>query len=197
MDLVKRVEELLKMPQELCNMCGLCCKIATFKGGMSIEEIKEIANDFSNPSQADGAKDFLTIFQPISQEKARQISETFVESLQERFPERADKIGFFECRFMKDGKLCMIHEDRPMLCRMYPIPHERTVYHASCGFKERGIQNWEEIKKIIITLQQQSQALEDEKRQIAEDTEKALADSNKLLEESDKLLEQDKNSTPE
>jgi Fe-S-cluster containining protein len=198
MDFAKKVEELLKMPQELCNMCGLCCKIATFKGGMSYEEIKEIASDYSNPSQADGARDFLTIFEPITQEQARNTAPDFFNIARSRFPEdRRDKVGFFKCRFIKDGSLCQIHEDRPLLCRMYPIPHERTVYHKNCGFKERGEQNWQEIKTIIESLQQQSQELEEKRQAINIDTENAIKESDKLIAESEKLIsEKQQNNNP-
>ena len=147
MDYAQKVEQLLKMPQKLCKMCGLCCKVASFKAGMSYEEIKEIAKDSSNPSQADGARDFLTIFRPISREEAIRLSPGFVETVLERFKDRKDKVCFFSCRFIKDGTLCLIHEDRPILCRMYPIPHERTVYHPKCGFKEQSQKNWEEIQR--------------------------------------------------
>lgn len=164
-DYAKLVEELLKMPQELCKMCGLCCKVASYKGGMSFEEIQEIANDFSNPTQADGAKDFLTIFAPISDEEAMALSPEFVESVYERFPESQNKECFFKCRFMNEARtMCAIHEDRPMLCRMYPIPHERTFYHGQCGFKQQGRENWQKIIAIMLELQAKSQRLEDERK---------------------------------
>ena len=164
MDYAKRVEELLRMPQELCIMCGLCCKVATFKGGLAINEIRELANDYTNPSQAEGAKDFLTLFRPISPEEAEVTSPEFVGTVTARFedPERKKKVGFFRCVFVGDHNLCLIHEDRPMLCRMYPIPHERTIYHSICGFKETGEKNWQEIKKIIDILEEKSQNLQTE-----------------------------------
>ena len=188
MNYADRVNELLKMPQELCNMCGLCCKLASFKGGMSVEEIREIAKDFSEPSQADGAKDFLTIFEPITLEEARSVSSSFVDDILELFKDKEKTPAFFKCRFLKDGKLCAIHEDRPILCRMYPIPHERTVYHKSCGFREQGIKNWNEIKQIIIALQEKQKALDEERRQMELETQQHLEQANKLLAESNKDL---------
>lgn len=164
MNYAEKVQELLKMPQELCNMCGLCCKLASFKGGMSVNEIKKIAQDYSEPTQADGAKDFLTIFEHIPTEEAANISNTFVEDVCKRFEDKQEQASFFKCRFIAPDGRCAIHEDRPLLCRMYPIPHERTVYHKDCGFKERGEQNWQEIKNIILELQAKSQQLEQEKK---------------------------------
>lgn len=183
MDYEKRVNDLLKMPQELCNMCGLCCKLASFKGGMSLKEIKEIANDFSEPTQADGAKDFLTIFEPIPLEEAKALSPGFVEDVLVRFEHKSEQSSFFKCRFLGENK-CLIHEDRPVLCRMYPIPHERTVYHPQCGFKERGIANWAEIKSIIIELQEKSRILEEERLQVERETQEQLAQAQKLLDET-------------
>lgn len=167
MDYVKRVEELLKMPQELCNMCGLCCKVAIYKGGMSVKEIFEIMKDTTQPTQADGAKDFLTIFEPMSKNEAHSYSPDFVDIVSSRFPEKKDILSYFKCRFLdyKSNK-CLIHEDRPMLCRMYPIPHERTVYHKDCGFKDTGEKNWQEIVKLIDELQNISKQIEEQKSNI-------------------------------
>jgi Fe-S-cluster containining protein len=184
MNYVQRVEELQKLPQELCKTCGLCCKIATFKWGLTFEEVKALANNkfdvynlgsiffgltpeevkglsekIAEPSQVDGAKDFLTIFEPITYDEARETSPEFFEITTTRSKGIKAEIGFFKCRFIGDGNLCLIHEDRPLLCRMYPIPHARTFYHASCGFKEQGQKNWQEIEKIILILQAKSREI--------------------------------------
>jgi hypothetical protein len=58
-DIVKRVQELLKLPQELCNTCGKCCRIATFKGGLTYEQTLELSKSLPQREdeaiQADGA----------------------------------------------------------------------------------------------------------------------------------------------
>ena len=190
MDYEKKVNELLKMPQELCNMCGLCCKLASFKGGMSLKEIKEIANDYSDPTQADGAKDFLTIFEPIPLEEAKALSAGFVEDVLKRFEGKEEQASFFKCRFLGES-MCLIHEDRPVLCRMYPIPHERTVYHPGCGFKERGEKNWAEIKKIIIELQEKSRILEEERLKVEQETQDKLAEVQQILDETNEKFLKD------
>lgn len=152
-DAVKRVQELLKLPQHLCNMCGKCCQIATFKGGLSYEEVLELANSATaEPSQIDGARDFLSIFTPYnSLEEAKKVAPEFVRDVLERFGETANP-GFFYCKYLMNN-MCQIHEDRPLLCRMYPIPHARTFYNPECGFKEQGLKNWEEIENIIKELE--------------------------------------------
>jgi Fe-S-cluster containining protein len=152
-DSVKRVKELLKLPQHLCKMCGTCCRIAIFKGGLPYEKVVDLANSNTDePSQIEGAKDFLSIFVPYaSVEDAKKVAPEFVDEVINKFGEEV-KSGFFYCKFLKDNK-CQIHEDRPLLCRMYPIPHARTLYNPGCGFKEQGIKNWEEIENIIKELE--------------------------------------------
>jgi Fe-S-cluster containining protein len=153
-DNVKRVKELLKLPQHLCNMCGKCCKIASFKGGLSYEEIKQLAeNKAAPPNQSEGARDFLSIFVPYeSFDEARKVSSDFVDVFCEKFSKKSN-FSLFYCKYLTDNK-CSIHEDRPLLCRMYPIPHEKTLYDPECGFKEQGQRNWEEIEKIIKSLEE-------------------------------------------
>ncbi len=157
-DILERVNNLFKLPQHLCHMCGNCCKIATFKGGLSYEEVKELASSKdAEESQVLGARDFLTIFQPYeAAEDAKKVAPEFVEMIYETFG-KDSKVGFFHCKFL--GQLgekfgCRIHEDRPQLCRMYPIPHERTFYFPGCGFEKQGRKNWQEIKNIMDSLEE-------------------------------------------
>lgn len=159
-EIVKRVQELLKLPQHLCNMCGKCCKIATFKGGLSYEEIlKLIENPEEDASQIDGAKDFLSIFIPYeSLEKAKEVGAGLVEKVLERFG-KDSQVSFFYCKYVGKNNACLIHEDRPLLCRMYPIPHERTFYNPECGFEDQGKKNWQEIENILINLKSQRENL--------------------------------------
>ncbi len=157
-NILERVNNLLKLPQHLCNMCGNCCRMATFKGGLSYEEVLELANSKeAEESQVIGARDFLAIFEPYeSTEDAKKIGPEFVESVYETFG-KDSKVSFFHCKFLGqigDKYGCLIHEDRPQLCRMYPIPHERTFYFPGCGFEKQGRKNWEEIKNILQSLEE-------------------------------------------
>lgn len=160
-DIVKKVQELLKLPQELCNMCGKCCKIANFKGGLSYEEVVKLAESTSeDPSQIEGAKDFLAIFTPYeSIEEAKKINAKFVERVLKVFGQNS-RVSFFHCKYLAKDNSCLIHEDRPLLCRMYPIPHKRTLYNFECGFEEQGIKNWQEIENILADLNRQKDALD-------------------------------------
>jgi len=154
-DIVKRVEELMKLPQHLCNTCGKCCRMATFKGGLTYEQVKKLAESMDeDPVQVEGARDFLSIFVPYnSTEEARKVEPEFVDETLKRLGKKDDEMSFFYCRYIGDNNLCMIHEDRPALCRMYPFPHEKTLYFKGCGFKEQGEKNWAEIKKILEDLE--------------------------------------------
>jgi len=163
-DIVKRVEELLKLPQELCKTCGKCCRIATFKEGLTYEEVLALSQ--KNPEnddeaiQIDGAKDFLTIFKPYkSIEKAKEYTPEFVKEALKRTNRKENEITFFYCRYIDENNLCKIHEDRPHLCRMYPIPHYRTLFNPRCGFEEQAKKNWEEIEQILKQLDELSKPI--------------------------------------
>ena len=131
-EFAKIVEELLKLPQELCKTCGKCCRIATFKGGFDYEQVLELSQKRPDSEeeavQVDGAKDFLTIFVPYeSTAKAREFAPQFVDETLAHFGKKDEDMTFFTCKYLGGDNLCMIHEDRPHLCRMYPIPHEKTL----------------------------------------------------------------------
>lgn len=155
-DYIKQVEELMKLPQSLCKMCGKCCRIATYKDGLSYEEILLLTNNENEePSQRTGAIDFLSIFVPYeSLDDARNAAPEFVESVLDYFGDTANPT-FFHCKYITDDNKCSIHETRPNLCKAYPIPHYRTFYNPGCGYEKMGKENWEKILEIIKHLQEQ------------------------------------------
>lgn len=153
--LASQVEQLLKMPQHLCKQRGICCKVATFKGSLSWEEIQTLAQQ----PEAEGheaARDFASVFLPYpSQEAVREIASEFVDRVRHmagRKGQDPDQISFFHCKYvLKDGR-CGVHEDRPVGCRVYPFPHKNTIYHPGCGFEQTGQQSWAQIETILDTL---------------------------------------------
>jgi len=160
-EILKRVEELLKLPQELCNSCGKCCKMATFKGGLTYDEVlalsKKHPTDEIDAIQVDGAKDFLTVFKPFpTMDDARKMSDEFVDGTLAQFGKKENELTFFTCRYVSEEGRCIIHEDRPHFCRMYPTPHEKTFFNSTCGFKDRALANWAEIKEILEQLEELS-----------------------------------------
>ncbi len=151
---VKKIQELLKLPQKLCNMCGKCCQIATFKSGLSYEQILElIENPESEPLQVEGAKDFLAIFMPCySHETVKEIEPDFYERVMKQVGK--PEMSFFRCKYIGENGGCLIHEDRPTLCRIYPVPHERTMFFPGCGFEKQSIENWNKIQEIVTELKE-------------------------------------------
>lgn len=147
--LLEIVQELLKLPQSLCNTCGKCCRIAVYKGCLSYEEVKKIAADEDgDPFVVQSTKDFLSIFEPYeSPDEARKMNSEFVDGIYKRFG-KDSKVTFFHCRYINDENKCIIHENRPELCRAYPIVSERTIFFNGCGYEEKTKANLKEIMLI-------------------------------------------------
>ena len=152
-DLIQQIKELFRMPQSLCRQCGQCCHLGVFKGGLTYEQILELIENPETPfSQTQGAKAFLSVFQPVSYERAKEINGDFIDYILEAKNKTSDEMTFFSCQFVTDDHLCLIHEDRPELCRMHPIPHPDSHYFQNCGFYEQGQENYKKIKEITDQL---------------------------------------------
>ncbi len=153
--LAKEVESLLKMPQHLCKQRGICCKVATFKGSLSYEDILAMAAD-PNVEGSEQARDFASIFEPYdSQAQVREIASEFVDRVREvalKKGQEPDSVSFFKCKYVLEDGRCGVHEDRPVGCRVYPFPHKNTIYHPGCGFEQQGKQNWARIENILNQL---------------------------------------------
>ena len=145
----------MKLPQHLCKQRGICCRVATFKGSLSLAEIQALANDPTAEGH-EAARDFASLFEPYaSQADVRMIASEFVDrvrSVVESRGQNADEIAFFRCKFVLADGRCGIHEDRPLGCRMYPFPHKNTIYHPGCGFEKQGAENWNKIAGILKAL---------------------------------------------
>ena len=144
----EKIQSLMKLPQSLCKVRGNCCRIATFKGSLSYDELMAMAQ--SDDPDAQNAKDFATLFIPYSsQDEVRAIANEFVDRVRATADHGdPDKITFYHCRFLADDGRCQVHEDRPTGCRAYPFPHAKTVYHPGCGFEERGTAQWQKVDNI-------------------------------------------------
>lgn len=146
----KKVAELLKLPQSLCRQCGQCCKIAIFKHGLTYEEINElILNPKTELSQVKGAKDFLSVFQPVSFEEAQKINYKFTVDILKKLNKSKDEVSFFSCRYVTDDNKCSIHNSRPDFCRHYPVCSKDGFFFDACGYREQAVKNWAEIEKIL------------------------------------------------
>lgn len=145
----------MKLPQHLCKQRGQCCRVATFKGSLSYEDILALA---ANP-EAEGhesARDFASIFVPYeSQAQVNEIAAEFVDRVRTTAQSKGqdpDQVSFFKCKYVLADGRCGVHEDRPVGCRMYPFPHRNTIYHPGCGFEQQGQENWARIEAILNQL---------------------------------------------
>lgn len=152
--MAQEVERLLKMPQSLCKQRGICCRVATFKGSLSLDAI--LALGASEAPDAEHARVFASIFEPYpSQDAVRAVASEFVDRVREKAAtggKDPDAVAFFKCRFVLDDGRCGVHEDRPTGCRAYPFPHKNTVFHPGCGFEAQAAQNWAKIEGILHAL---------------------------------------------
>lgn len=143
----QKIQKLMRMPQSMCKVRGNCCRIATFTGSLSYKDLQAL---LESPVEKDAerAKDFLTLFIPYeTQDEVRAMAPEFVDRIRDNAETNPDEIAFFKCRFLGERGECLIHEDRPTGCRVYPFPHEKTIYHPGCGFETLGKAN---LKKVNI-----------------------------------------------
>ena len=146
----QQVQELLNLPQSLCKQCGQCCNTSIFKFGLSYGEIIELINNpETDPSQVKGAKDFLSVFEPISYEEALQRNKKFVDDILKKLNKPKEKVTFFHCKYLTDDNKCAIHDRRPDLCKHYPVCYKDAFFIDGCGYAEQARKNWTEIEKIL------------------------------------------------
>lgn len=192
-DSAKKIIELNKLPQKLCKMCGKCCTMVPFRGGLSYKEMLTlIENPETEPSLLEGAKDFLTIFEPVySHDDVKKIAPDFLEEVISKTENK--NVSFFKCKYVGKNGGCLIHEDRPTGCRVYPFPHEKTFFFNDCGFKEQSLANLKQINTLIKEVEEkkkenwenlqqvnaQLKEIQELKRQLQERIDAANAEINK------------------
>lgn len=132
-------------PQELCLMCGKCCRVVT--ASSSHEELLKLAKD-----NDEEAKNFLSIFEPYnSAEDARKVSAETVDHIYKYIklsdtPER--EVTFYKCKHLQDNNLCGIYKERLPVCDRFPSS-PWIVAPPGCGFEGWLFQKREEIKHQI------------------------------------------------
>ena len=117
---------LSKRPQELCKMCGRCCRVVTTT--KSYEELLALQEQNDK-----GACEFLRIFVPYpSIEAARVVDRELVDNvinlLKEDGNYHENKMTFYYCKYLLDNNLCSIYEERPLLCRHCPAHCFRALF---------------------------------------------------------------------
>ena len=123
---------LSRRPQELCHMCGRCCRVVTTS--KSYDELLKLqaAGDY-------GACEFLKIFEPYpSIAHAKAVDEELVNnvifSLTQDGNYDENRMTFYRCKYLLDNNLCSIYEERPLLCKHCPST-PWAIVPPGCGFE--------------------------------------------------------------
>ena len=152
--------EQFKIPFPQCKMTGQCCRCAA-PSSPAIELLEKAAegNQF--------ARDFLTIFIPYKNiEEAKKVNPSIVErsikageNPENKVP--VDQIVFYHCKFISEDNKCLIHEDRPQLCRDYPdSPY--LVFAPGCAYEEWS----QQCREKYLALKQQLERLKEYKKEL-------------------------------
>lgn len=123
---------LARRPQELCKMCGRCCRVVTTS--KPYEELLKLQAE-----NDEGACEFLRIFVPYpSIDAARKIDAEVVDNVIELLKEDDNfdesKLTFYGCKYLLDNNLCSIYEERPVLCKHCPAT-PWSIVPPGCGFE--------------------------------------------------------------
>lgn len=137
-------------PQELCKMCGKCCKVSTTS--TPYEELKLLAEQ-----NHEGAKDFLDIFEPYNSldemsEECKSIAQNIVNCMEKDALESEKNIvgslTFYKCKYISEDNKCSIYQDRKELCDRFPSS-PWAVVPPGCGYIDWLEEKREEVKQQI------------------------------------------------
>lgn len=134
-------------PQELCLMCGKCCRVVTTAN--TYGELLELCE-----KGEEGAIDFLDIFVPYdSIEAARAVCPQTVENILKNLPVEdveQGKVIFYGCKYLLDNNLCGNYENRKELCKRFPAS-PWVVAPPGCGYEgylaEKRVEIIEKVKE--------------------------------------------------
>ncbi len=137
---------LFQRPDNLCRLCGLCCRVATTQ--YPSEKVVTMAEKGDQ-----GAIDFLSAFEPYNSiDEARQVSAETVDNIIQRLKEdgnyKEDQITFYRCRYLDDNNLCTRYQDRYTLCRHFPAS-PWAIVPPGCGYEGWLFTKREDIKQKI------------------------------------------------
>lgn len=152
--LAAEVDQLMNLPQGLCKQRGICCEVAVFKGLHGPQKLAEMTH--LEDIEGEMARDFASVFIPYKTlEEVKAKSAGFVDDVLQRARAkgmRDEEVGFFHCRYIQTDGRCGVHEDRPIGCRKYPLPHPNTIFHPGCGYEGQAKENWKRIYEIMDML---------------------------------------------
>lgn len=177
-----RYEEIYlnQRPDNLCRMCGKCCRVVTTS--VSYSELKQKAQEGD-----EGAVDFLDIFVPFSsveeaREKAPDIVDNIVKGLKDdgMYPEL--ELTFYGCKYLKENNMCGQYENRKTLCKHFPST-PWAIVPPGCGYEGWLFLKREEIKQKIRKSKEDLLELQVLKQKVteAETLDKIAAVEKKIL----------------
>lgn len=152
-----------KRPQELCHMCGKCCRVVTTKH--PYEKLLELQKQGDK-----GACEFLELFVPFeSIDEARKADSGTVDNIIEQLKSDSNydesKITFYTCRCLQDDNKCSIYEKRPALCRHCPST-PWAIVPPGCGFEGWLFMKREEDKERVRKAKEELLEMEVLKRKV-------------------------------
>lgn len=148
---------LSQRPDDLCLMCGLCCRVATTS--TPYRKLKEMCEAGDK-----GAMDFLSIFEPYeSIEAARKVSpqtvDNIINGLKADNNYREEDMTFYCCKYLLDDNSCSRYEDRMLLCKHFPAT-AWAIVPPGCGYEGWLFMKREEVKQKIRKLKEELLELE-------------------------------------
>lgn len=168
-----------KRPQELCNMCGKCCRVVTTS--LPYQELLELQKQGDK-----GACEFLGIFEPFaSVEEARSVDKETVDNIIDNLKSDGkydeEKITFYTCKYLQDDNKCSIYEERPALCRHCPST-PWAIVPPGCGFEGWLFMKREEDKERVRRAKEELLEMEVLKKKVTnlETLDKIYAVEHKL-----------------
>lgn len=150
-------KELDEFPQDLCKMCGRCCKV--LDTNMTHEELEKLAAEGNN--EAAVFVNFFKRFDTI--EDAKKVDPEKIETILQKYANKEDfdinTKDFYYCPHITEENLCSSHETRPECCRRYPV-HGWLCVAPGCGFEGWQFEIREKYKKLIRRLKEYLIAME-------------------------------------
>lgn len=122
-----------------CNGCGMCCKILPVKNG----EYILVRDGFQLIDE-----EFMSYLKELSDKKAREISESYVETVTNIFPD----VKFYECTNLKDNKCSL--DEKPSICKNFPTTALALVPDG-CAYTGEIFMKNEELKRKIRMIKEE------------------------------------------
>ena len=145
-----------KRPQDLCLMCGKCCRVVTT--AIPYDELLKLAKEGDIY-----AKEFLEIFLPYpSIDEARKAGDDIVENILSHLrndEKSVENLTFYYCKYLQKDNKCGRYEDRMTLCKHFPSS-PWAIIPPGCGFagwlflkREEAKQRVRKAKEELLDLQ--------------------------------------------